>query len=337
LPQALTLDARLGPSGWDGVLATEHRELRLTDIRSVWYRHPSRESDALKPRQLDIARRCGLRVPVSQVTNNPDGVRDFARDLGGALVGMTSGGALRVESGRLQMAYTRRMELSELEDRAGVNTTLHFFQLHAGATRRGDLSHSSITAGSARRDERLDQPTATVSPSGRPVHAGCGTSSKRPSPSGSEPDGPTTTVSASPPPPPSSTSGMTSPTAPAAGTCDDLGCHDDLESRVTSLEHEVIRLREQVAITSSDAAAARVLAAGADRDVSEVRAELRAHTQGLNASRETQVELRKTQVEQGRELVCLQQEMRAGFATLSTGMVEITTLLTTIAEGEQGS
>lgn len=26
------------------------------------------------------------------------------------------------------MAYTRRMELSELEDLAGVNTTLHFFQ-----------------------------------------------------------------------------------------------------------------------------------------------------------------------------------------------------------------
>jgi chromosome segregation ATPase len=113
--------------------------------------------------------------------------------------------------------------------------------------------------------------------------------------------------------------------------------HDDLESRVPSLEHEVIRLREQVAITSSDAAAARVLAAGADRDVSEVRAELRAHTEGLNALRETQLELRETQLEQGRELVCLRQEMRAGFATLSTGMAEITTLLTKIAEVERGS
>ena len=40
-PQTLSLDARLGPSGWEGVLATEHRELRLKDIRSVWYRHPS--------------------------------------------------------------------------------------------------------------------------------------------------------------------------------------------------------------------------------------------------------------------------------------------------------
>jgi hypothetical protein len=127
--------------------------------------------------------------------------------------------------------------------------------------------------------------------------------------------------------------------------------HDDLESRVTSLEHEVVRLREQVAITSSDAAAARVLASGADRDVSEVRAELRAHTQGLNALRETQLELRETQLEQGRELVGLRrdvsaqgqelvglrQETREGFATLSTGMAEITMLLTKITEAEQGN
>jgi hypothetical protein len=41
--------------------------------------------------------------------------------------------------------------------------------------------------------------------------------------------------------------------------------NDDLESRVSSLEHEMVRLREQVAFTSSEAVAARVLAAGADR------------------------------------------------------------------------
>ncbi|MGH3770632.1 MAG: MvdC/MvdD family ATP grasp protein [Pseudonocardiaceae bacterium] len=94
-PQALTVDARLGRHGWDGVLATEHREVRLSEIRSVWYRnptgfalaegmsvmerkhaatearaglsgvlsslevlwvnHPARQSDALKPRQLHTA------------------------------------------------------------------------------------------------------------------------------------------------------------------------------------------------------------------------------------------------------------------------------------------
>ncbi|MGH3917013.1 MAG: MvdC/MvdD family ATP grasp protein [Pseudonocardiaceae bacterium] len=126
-PQTLTLDARLEPGGWDGTLATEHRTVRLRDIRSVWYRHPShfqlpegmsrperrhaaaearvgvagvlcsldvlwvnypsRESDALKPRQLDVARRCGLRVPPTLITNNPAGVRDFAAVVGGPLAG----------------------------------------------------------------------------------------------------------------------------------------------------------------------------------------------------------------------------------------------------------
>lgn len=110
---------------------------------------------------------------------------------------------------------------------------------------------------------------------------------------------------------------------------------DDIETRLAIVERDVARLREQVALTSSDAAAARVLAAGADRDVSEVRAELRAHTQGLNA-------LRETQLEQGREITSLRQdfielgrEMREGFATLATGMAQITALLTNVTGSER--
>jgi chaperonin cofactor prefoldin len=110
---------------------------------------------------------------------------------------------------------------------------------------------------------------------------------------------------------------------------------DDVETRLTVLEREVARLREQTVRTSSDAtaarvdaAAARVLAAGADRDVSEVRAELRAHTQALNA-------LRETQLEQAREMregfAEMRTEMREGFAKQATGMAQITALLTTIA------
>lgn len=167
-PQALTLEAQLGPGGWDGVLATGYREVVLSSIRSVWYRHPShfvlsgelsgperrhaaaearcglagvlssldvlwvnypaRESDALKPRQLQVARRCGLRVPDSLVTNKPSSVRNFATRVGGTLASKTLGAALLVESGRLQTAYTRRIEQPELDDLSGVDTTLHFFQ-----------------------------------------------------------------------------------------------------------------------------------------------------------------------------------------------------------------
>jgi chromosome segregation ATPase len=123
---------------------------------------------------------------------------------------------------------------------------------------------------------------------------------------------------------------------------------DDLEQRVSALEREMAELRERVALANGDADAARVLAAGADRDVGEVRAELRAHTRALNALRETQVEFQQAQLgvgaelqaqraelqEQRVELVALDGRVRDGFATMSAGMSEITRLLERIARGE---
>jgi isocitrate lyase len=108
-----------------------------------------------------------------------------------------------------------------------------------------------------------------------------------------------------------------------------------METRLTLVEREVARLREESAVTRADAAAARVLATGADRDVSEVRAELRAHTQALNALRETQLEQGQEMREQGQEMREQGQEMRAGFSTLNTGMVQITALLEGIAGSGQ--
>jgi uncharacterized coiled-coil protein SlyX len=110
---------------------------------------------------------------------------------------------------------------------------------------------------------------------------------------------------------------------------------DDIETRVTILEREVVQLRQQVALNISDAAAARVLAAGADHDVSEVRAELRAHTQALNALRETQLEqgraiagLEQKLAGQDQKLAGLDQKVTEGFSMLGTGMAQITALLT---------
>lgn len=110
---------------------------------------------------------------------------------------------------------------------------------------------------------------------------------------------------------------------------------DDVEARFARLEHEMAELREQVILAKSDAAAARVLAAGADRDVSEVRAELRAHTQALNALRETQLEHGRTIDELRQEMTGLCQEMRSGFATMATGMSQITALLTKSGESQR--
>jgi hypothetical protein len=62
-----------------------------------------------------------------------------------------------------------------------------------------------------------------------------------------------------------------------------MGSMEELEGRVSALEGQMRYVRE-------DAAAARVLAGGADRDVSAFGARLDAHQRLLEALRETQVE-----------------------------------------------
>jgi chromosome segregation ATPase len=133
----------------------------------------------------------------------------------------------------------------------------------------------------------------------------------------------------------------------------------DLEQRVAALEAEVARLQGELDHTRQDAVAARVLATGADRDVSDVRSQLRAQRQLLQALRDTQVEHgarldrlehrmdqlegRMTALEDritgldarlsGRieqldtRMDSLEAEMRRGFAEMRTGMAHIVTLL----------
>ena len=76
-----------------------------------------------------------------------------------------------------------------------------------------------------------------------------------------------------------------------------------------NIAERVSRLEASVADARKDAAAARILAGGADRDVSEMRTELKAHTKVLNA-------LRETQVEQGKE-------MRGGFAQVESRFAKV--------------
>jgi chromosome segregation ATPase len=116
------------------------------------------------------------------------------------------------------------------------------------------------------------------------------------------------------------------------------GPNDDLEARVSALE-------AQMRLVRADAAAARVLAGGADRDVSAFAAKLDAHTRALNALRETQLEQGMAIGELSRRVEGLDQrlggldqrveglerEMRKGFAMTATGMARITELLEGIA------
>ena len=107
-----------------------------------------------------------------------------------------------------------------------------------------------------------------------------------------------------------------------------LGClivpdSSDLEARVAALEARLGEVEQQVSTAQTDASAARELAAGADRDVSEVRAELRAHTRALNA-------LRETQVEQGQAIDRGFAEMRARLDQTTGGLDQILGLLNTL-------
>ena len=105
-----------------------------------------------------------------------------------------------------------------------------------------------------------------------------------------------------------------------------MGTPEDMESRLSAVEREVVRLRETASLAATDAGAG-VLAAGADHDVSQVRAELRAHTSALNALRETQLEQGRRLDGMDRRFDGLETRMTDGFATVGAGMAQIVTLL----------
>lgn len=100
---------------------------------------------------------------------------------------------------------------------------------------------------------------------------------------------------------------------------------EDLEARMTALETEVRQLADRVRHSEQDAAAARVLAGGADRDVAEIRGEIRdfrqATTSSFNATRE--------------DLTDLRSKMQQGFDETQRGFTEMRGKLDATAAGQQ--
>lgn len=106
----------------------------------------------------------------------------------------------------------------------------------------------------------------------------------------------------------------------------------DLETRIAALEARVQELQElagRVRASEQDAAAARVLAGGADRDVAQIRDEIRdfrrATTGSFNAMREDLDDLR-TKVDNGFT------EMRGKFDAAAAGQQQIADLLNTLIQ-----
>jgi hypothetical protein len=109
---------------------------------------------------------------------------------------------------------------------------------------------------------------------------------------------------------------------------------EDLEARVAALETRVRELADRLRLSEQDAAAARVLAGGADRDVTEIRGEIREfreqNTRVLNAMREDLTDLRH-QVGNGFT------EVRGKLDATAAGQQQIVDLLNTLIneQGEQ--
>lgn len=106
----------------------------------------------------------------------------------------------------------------------------------------------------------------------------------------------------------------------------------DLEPRVSALEHQMRDATGRVQASEREAAAARVLAGAADRDVTAIRGELRdfrqATTASFNALRQDFVDL-GSHVDQGFA------QVDRGFAEVERGFAEMRGKLDAAAAGQQ--
>ena len=98
-----------------------------------WLDAPSAVADAsYKPRQLRVAAACGLHVPRSLITNDPDQVLAFAAEVGpGGLVYKTLHGGLVTEDSSVKIVYTSRLtgaDLDRLCGEGGVRLCPHLIQ-----------------------------------------------------------------------------------------------------------------------------------------------------------------------------------------------------------------
>jgi hypothetical protein len=121
------------------------------------------------------------------------------------------------------------------------------------------------------------------------------------------------------------------------GILPDMAQPPDLEARVAALENRVEELTQRVRGSERDAAAARVLAGGADRDVEQIRGEIRdfkqVTTASFNAMREDIDDLRGQMNSGFAEMRNGFAEMRSGFAEVDRGFIEIRGRLDATAAG----
>ncbi len=114
---------------------------------------------------------------------------------------------------------------------------------------------------------------------------------------------------------------------------------DEPDPRVAELERQVRELDRRVRSSAQDAAAARILAGGADRDVAEIRGEIRdfrqATTSSFNAMRADFTDLRQGFTDLRQEFADVRQQMNDKFDAVDRGFIEMRGRFDATAAGQQ--
>jgi len=117
-PTPFELDPTLTPAGQQFASAEARMAIGglLRSIDCLWVNHPEKMVTAdYKPFQLKVAGDCGLEIPASLITNDPDAVIGFFEHCHGQMIYKTlSGGMIVSESGDVVSIYTSRVTLDDL-------------------------------------------------------------------------------------------------------------------------------------------------------------------------------------------------------------------------------
>jgi len=132
-PTPFELDPTLTPSGQQFASAEARMAVGglLRSTNCLWVNHPEKVVTAdYKPLQLKVAGDCGLEIPASLVTNDPEAVSDFFEQCQRQMIYKTlSGGMIVSESGDGVSIYTSRVKLDDLrQESQRVRYTACLFQ-----------------------------------------------------------------------------------------------------------------------------------------------------------------------------------------------------------------
>ncbi|MFD1534021.1 MvdC/MvdD family ATP grasp protein [Pseudonocardia aurantiaca] len=102
----------------------------LASLPVRWCNRPASSADAAyKARQLTDFATCGLAVPPTLVTTNPESVREFAAAHGPIVCKPVAVGVLHTDGGAVAV-YTRLLTEADLADLSGLEYAPHLFQAY---------------------------------------------------------------------------------------------------------------------------------------------------------------------------------------------------------------